>query len=334
MTVELPKPRGPLSAALLDRVQRPPHDLPAEMPNLLHDQAPPISDEDLQIALFVCYGLHTHGFADVDPWWEWNISLLGIRAFLEARFEAGLLDAAGDIPEISGDEVGAYLLDMAAPSPTGGVSYFMRRSATLEQFREMLQLRSVYNLLEGDQHTLAIPRVFGRAKNALIEIQADEYGQGVPGRAHLELYQITMKELGLDPEYGAYIEQMPAVAIAVLNVMQLFGLHRRWRGALLGNLGVTEIGSSIANRRYSEALTRLGASDRSRWFFDEHVTADAVHEQVAAHDMCGSFCRDNPAETPAVLTGAISTLAVRRAFGQHVLGHWSQGQTALRTSTA
>src|SRR3712207_8445227 len=42
--------------------------------------------------------------------------------------------------------------------------------------------RSIYTLKEADPHSWAIPRLTGRAKAALVEIQSDEYGEGRPGR--------------------------------------------------------------------------------------------------------------------------------------------------------
>jgi hypothetical protein len=45
-----------------------------------------------------------------------------------------------------------------------------------------------------------------------------------------------MRALGLDPEYGAYLEHLPAPALATVNLMSLCGLHRRLRGAIVGTL--------------------------------------------------------------------------------------------------
>ena len=56
----------------------------------------------------------------------------------------------------------------------------MAKQGTLEQFREFVTLRSVYHLKEADPHTFAIPRLYGRTKAAMVEIQADEYGGGRP----------------------------------------------------------------------------------------------------------------------------------------------------------
>ena len=70
--------------------------------------------------------------------------------------------------------------------------------------------------------------------------------------------------------------------------MSLFGLHRRWRGAALGHLAAVEMTSSEPSRRYSAGLRRLGFDERTTVFYDEHVEADAVHEQIASVDMCGS----------------------------------------------
>jgi heme oxygenase-like protein len=340
----LPAPRGPLSQDLFAVLRGRPGPAALALGELVGtvDAAANLGDggdartcEDTQIALFACYGLHYDGFEDVDAGWEWNPHLLAVRTTLEARFERDLLTSAGEAaPQLSGGApLARFLLDAASPAHESALGTYVHRQATLEQFRELVIHRSIYNLREGDQHTWAIPRIGGRAKSALVAIQADEYGGGVPGRMHAELFGYTMRELDLDPTYGAYVERIPAISIAILNLMSLFGLHRRWRGALLGNLAVTEIGSSIANRRYSEGLARLGASDRARWFYDEHIEADAVHEQLAAHDMCGSFAAEHPEELNTVILGAQATLDLRRLFATTVTDAWNRGTTSLRAGT-
>ena len=77
--------------------------------------------------------------------------------------------------------------------------------------------------------------------------------------------------------------------------MSLCGLHRRLRGAIVGHLALFEMTSSIPNRRYADGLRRLGLDDAPRRaFFDEHVEADAVHEEVAAVDLAGGLARQEP----------------------------------------
>jgi hypothetical protein len=206
----------------------------------------------------------------------------------------------------------------------------MAKHGTLEQWREYLTLRSVYHLKEGDPHSFAIPRLSGRAKSAMVEIQADEYGGGAPERMHSELFAGLMRELGLDPAYGALWEDAPAVAFASVNTMSLFGLHRRWRGAALGHLTAVEMTSSEPSRRYSAGLRRLGFDERVTVFYDEHVEADAVHEQIASVDMCGSFLAEHPDLAPDVLFGAACSLAMDAVAATHLLGAWETGRSALR----
>ena len=54
-----------------------------------------------------------------------------------------------------------------------------------------------------------------------------------------------MRALGLDPTYGAYLDALPGTTLATVNLITLFGLHRRWRGALVGNLAVYEMTSVV-----------------------------------------------------------------------------------------
>ena len=127
-----------------------------------------------------------------------------------------------------------------------------------------------------------------------MQIQADEYGNGDPARIHAELFADAMDELGLDARYGAYVDHLPGVTLATVNLMSLFGLHRRWRGAIVGHLALFEM-ESRSRRRYAGGLRRLGYGERATAFFDEHVTADAIHENIAAVDLAGGLARQQPA---------------------------------------
>ena len=133
----------------------------------------------------------------------------------------------------------------------------MEQRGSLAEMREFAVHRSAYQLKEADPHTWAIPRLEGSTKAALIRIQADEYGYGTTRRMHQQLFVETMRALGLDPTYGAYLDALPGTTLATVNLITLFGLHRRWRGALVGNLAVYEMTSVVPMGRYSSALGRL-----------------------------------------------------------------------------
>src|SRR5579859_5796467 len=113
-----------------------------------------------------------------------------------------------------------------------------------------------------------------------------------------------MRALGLNSEYGAYLDLIPGVTLATVNLMSLFGLHRRLRGAIVGHLALFEMTSSIPNRRYGDGLRRLGFGGDATLFFDEHVEADAAHEQVAAVDLAGGLARQDPSQAAYILWGA------------------------------
>ena len=87
MTPVLPSPRGDTSAALLAALVRAPHHL---RPVPLPAGDDPLADEDLQLALYLCYELHYRGLPGVDERWEGSPSLLALRGALEERFEAAL----------------------------------------------------------------------------------------------------------------------------------------------------------------------------------------------------------------------------------------------------
>ncbi|MEV7968142.1 iron-containing redox enzyme family protein [Sphaerisporangium sp. NPDC088356] len=324
----LPEPRGPVSAFLFERLVRPPHDLgePVE------PSADPVPrDEDLQIALFACYELHYQGFDEVDDRWEWHPSLLSLRETLERRFERGLSEVVRRPPPVPAAELPRVLGRLAAAADDGPpLADYLNHEAGRAHFREFVVHRSIYHLKEADPHTWGIPRLRGHAKAALVEIQADEYGGGRTERMHAELYRATMRGLGLSDSYGAYLDRVPAITLAVNNVMSLFGLHRRLRGALLGHLAALEMTSSLPNAKYGRGLRRIGGDATAARFYDEHVQADAVHEQIAGYDMCGTFAAAHPSMAGDILYGAACCLALDRLFAEHVMKSWENGATSLR----
>src|SRR5437764_682640 len=254
---QLPSPRGPVSELLVEALVGRPGKLPPQKPAPVGD---PLADEDLNLALYLCYELHYRGLPGVEDRWEWDPSLLGLRAWLEEQFEKAL---EGAVPltdeDVTADQIDVVLREIAAQEGAS-LSSYIRGRATLDQVREFLVHRSAYQLKEADPHCWAIPRLHGVPKAAMVEIEADEYGGGRADWIHAELFARSMRALGLDATYGAYLDLIPAVTLATVNQMSLFGLHRRWRGAIVGHLALFEMTSSIPNRRYADGLRRRGFS--------------------------------------------------------------------------
>ena len=77
MRPPLPAPRGPISRQVLACLTAPPHAVAPAPPGPGTD---PLADEDLNLALYALYELHYRGFEGVDESWEWEPSLLALRA--------------------------------------------------------------------------------------------------------------------------------------------------------------------------------------------------------------------------------------------------------------
>jgi hypothetical protein len=286
-------------------------------------------DDDLQLALWCCYELHYRGFDDVDEGWEWHPAVVGFRGLLERHWLSELRGMAGGVSEGPAAGVPRALAELAGRQGGPDLPGYLVREAERSQFAEFVMHRSVYQLKEADPHSFGIPRLAGPVKAALVEIQADEYGSGRPERMHAELFRATMRWLGLDDEYGHYVPVVPAVTLAVSNLMSLFALNRRWLGALLGHLAALEMTSTGPNRRYSAAARRLGADEQARRYFDEHVEADAVHEQIAAHDLCGGYAAQRPGAAADIIFGASCCLMLDDALAAHLLSCWRAGRPSL-----
>jgi Iron-containing redox enzyme len=292
--------------------------------------ADPIADLDLQLALYVCYELHYAGFDGVDERWEWAPELLGFRAEIEAAFERAVDDLTPPNEQAEPACVGESLQAIVAEDGGPPLSRYLETRGTRDQMLEHVVHRSPYQLKEADPHSWAIPRLTPEPKAALLEVQFDEYGGGRAERMHSVLFAKTMTALGLDDTYGGYLELVPGVTLASVNLLSGFGLHRRRRGALVGHLAAFEMTSSIPNRRYGNAMRRLGYDKAVTDFYDEHVEADAVHETIAAWDLAGGLARDEPDLAEDILFGARALLALEGRWAEHLLSCWEAGETSLR----
>jgi hypothetical protein len=289
------------------------------------EAADPYGD-DVQLALHLCYELHYLGFAGVDPRWEWDPGLLGIRARLEDRFEAALRrDVAG------GTDLDAELAALLTePDEPTGISAFLCENGQWWQLREYFAHRSIYHHKEADPYAWAIPRLYGQAKASLVAVEFDEFGGGRGDRIHARLYADLLEAAGLRREYLYYLDTVPASMLAVVNMMSLLGLHRRLRGALVGHFATVEITSSPGSRRMVEALRRLDAAPECVRFYAEHVEADAVHEQVMRGGVLGPLLRDQPELRESVVFGIQVTGLLEDRFERYVLGNWRAGRSSMR----
>lgn len=324
----LPRAIGPLSSAVIDTLQRGRAALHARPIDVGLCEADPYG-LDLQLALAVCYELHYRGFAGVNPRWEWNPALLHVRGRLEDAF---LSAVRHDVGEIGPDQTAADTMDALSVEPVDGTgpSYYLRDTGTWEQMREYFVHRSLYHLKEADPHAFAIPRLIGQAKASFVAVEFDEYGGGRGARVHQQLFADLMDAAGLDSTYLGYLDDVPADALASVNLMSLFGLHRALRGAAIGHFASTEITSSPGARRLVEALQRMGAPEPCLDFYREHIEADAVHEQVVRTDVVGDLVAREPHLDRDVVFGIRARDVVEDRLATQVMDCWQAGRSSLR----
>ena len=92
--MHLPRPRGPLSAAVIADLAGEPSE------SLLDVQVPGtdvLTDGDFQLALWTLYELHYRGFDEVPDDREWDPELIALRGRLEAAFEEALRRPTDDV---------------------------------------------------------------------------------------------------------------------------------------------------------------------------------------------------------------------------------------------
>ncbi len=322
MQPALPTPRGPLSSALFRHWS---DGSPLPVSELSH-RVDALTDDDLHLALWSCYELHYRGFAGVDDRLEWDPATIAFRTRLEAAFEEALRDEHLSAAMPTDPMVALRVIATWAGPP---LARTIQEHGGRAELAEFAIHRSAYQLKEADPHTWAIPRLAGPGRAAMIEIQADEYGDGKPGQAHAELFARAMAELGLCPDFGYYVDHLPGVTLATDNLVSLFGLNRRLRGALVGHLALFEMCSVAPMTRYLEAARRVGGLPALEHFYAVHVEVDAHHARLALDEMVAPMVAFDPALAPDVIFGAAALSRVERRFARHVLDAWDEGRSSL-----
>ncbi len=324
----LPSPRGPLSERLVTALARPPRSHVQLCRTAEHDAA------DDALTLWILHELHYRGFDDVDERWEWAPALSSMRQHLEQELETRLredfatyLDQHGLTETVHDTQVGSdglvdLLLSLIEHDDSPSLAQHLLRAGTPEHAHEFLRQRSVYHLKEADPTAWVVPRLAGPAKAALMEIQFDEYGGGHRDRVHQDLFARGLEATGLSADYGRYLDEADLPVLEQNNALSLFGLHRRLRGAALGHLAAFEATSSLPSRTLARALRRLGLPEELADYYDEHVEADAVHEQLALRDVCETLVRDEPHLRPDVVFGAWACLELEARTARHLLQRW------------
>lgn len=320
----LPGPRGPISEHVIEVLagQAVPGAAAPEVGPL------PLGDEDQSLALYCLYELSYRGFDGVDDELEWNCGLLKLRARLEwqlleaLRAEVPHEEPRGPVPDAL-----RAVVDVGDGGPS--LSAWCLEHADHEHMREQAIHRSAYQRKEADPHSWALPRLHGGPKAALARIQFDEYGEGVEREIHAELFALHMDRLGLDGSYGAYLDIIPGSTLTTSNVVSLFGLHRRWRGALVGHLAMFEMASVSVMADLAAVTRRLGYDDWTCLFYDVHVVADAEHQTVAADELAGGLARQQPDLAADIVWGARILAHLEAMVAAKTIAAWEAGSSSL-----
>lgn len=173
-----------------------------------------------------------------------------------------------------------------------------------------------------DPQAWLIPRFPYYAKASLAELQFDEFGQGRVDRLHANIFARGMSDLSLDNRAGAYIDIAPVEVLELNNAMSFFGLHLRLLGAALGHLAAFEATSSAPSRKVAQGLHLLSLAPSMIEYYDEHIEADAVHEQVVIRLLCEPVSRERPEITQEIFFAAFTCMDLEARFATWLLAKW------------
>ena len=81
-------------------------------------------------------------------------------------------------------------------------------------------------------------------------------------------------------------------------------------------------------------VRRLGLPETMADYFDEHVEADAVHEQLALREICGRLVEAEPGLLGDVLLGAAVCGVLEAEAAERMLRSWEGGRSSLLDTSA
>lgn len=314
--MRLPTPRGPVSQALNDALTATPATV------LSFPVSDPARPDDDAVALWTLHELHYRGFDDVDDRWEWAPGLMPLRERLEGSLEQRLRSRYAQAhTDTEGSVVDAVERVIAAHEGPS-LARHVQRHATHEETLELLRQRSIYHLKEADPTSWVVARLEAEVKAPLMSIQYDEYGAGRADRLHHAMFGRGLAAAGLDATYGAYIDGAVLEVIEQNNALSLFGLHRRLRGAAVGHFAAFEATSAVPSRQLVQGLERLGFAPELVAYYDEHIEADAVHEQVVLREVCARLVEAEPDLRSDLLLGVWTCLELESRTATALLDSW------------
>ncbi|MDY6807926.1 MAG: iron-containing redox enzyme family protein [Actinomycetota bacterium] len=324
----MPAPCGALGSAVAELLGSAPTEVQAVLGDgeraiaALPHGAPLLEHLDAQRTWFLLAELDGRGVCGVDDGWNEHPAVATVRWYLGHALEAAIRDRIGPVEPCTAAQLPGRVRRELAEVESPPLSARLQATGTVEQYRDLLRHRSIYHLREADPHTTAIPRLTGRTKAALVEIQNDEYGGGRAEWMHSTLFARALSALDLSTDYAAYVGELPSITLAWSNALTLFASRRGLRAAIVGHLLALECTSSIPNKRYAQGLRRLGSGSDATAFFDEHVEADVVHEQIALYDMAVPLLEDQPELSVDLLTGFRAALVLDADVGRYLLRQW------------
>jgi hypothetical protein len=144
-----------------------------------------------------------------------------------------------------------------------------------------------------------------------------------------ELFALTMERLGLSAAYNAYIDELPGVTLSTVNVATMFGLQRRWLGALIGHLAMVELSRAWLAPERSFLMRMHGFDPWACLFHDTSAVSGARHRELAVDGLAEAFVEQDIDRADEVMFGAAAYVLLEQRLDDHLAARWQQGRSSL-----
>lgn len=301
----IPWSRGPLSAAVIDALQRAPGSFRMSGRVEVHDA---LRDDDFQLALYLSYEVRYRDFLGAD--WEWDADLLAFRSQLEQVFVARLREEVTRRYPRQTPQVDDAIDHLIFTSTARSLLQHFVVAGDVDQLRELFVHRSASYSHDGTS-------------------EHDDRRSRGGANARPDSFAATLISLGLDPSLGSYVEMLPGVTLAMANLHSMFEVHHRWRGALVGQLAVQEMTAGGRAEKWGDALDRFGVVHSGAGHPSGDADLDARYAALARDHLVSGLLGADPELVGDVLFGAGATLMLDQNFCDHLLSAWEHRRSSL-----
>ncbi|WP_244124827.1 iron-containing redox enzyme family protein [Burkholderia gladioli] len=266
---------------------------------------------ELHRSLFALYELHVADpvLAQADN--QFSPFLTALRRRLESRWldeelRQVKVRPVGDAPGLIAAIRQAVSSHAASRHP---LFDWLAHTASLSQIQGFFRSDAPLNIRFFDLIVMAMIGSMPEVRTELASNFWDEAGRGHSEQSHVHLFRQVLEQTGVGQVSDDFASHMTWQGLRGYNLFMLCALNRRHYFKLLGIMAATELLDPPQYRKLLVGCRRLGWTEATTAYYDEHVSVDEVHGEGWLQRVILPLTERTPAAIQDVMTGCMLRLS-------------------------